>query len=215
MTRRTIIVLAMMMTILTVSNSANAGDPPTAYPESPTTSIVLVNPGDTIEFQIHGQDVDGDLRLAEVYLDGLFQTWAEYDGQVGVYDGVASWTYTFTTEDVYEVATVGLDLEGNYGGAVFWTVYVGDTPADFVEYLAQAVAALDLAQGVENSLNAKLNAAYKKLTDGNDKNDVAAINELGAFINAVEAQRGKKIAEADADALIAPAQAIIDLLEAV
>ena len=46
------------------------------------------------------------------------------------------------------------------------------------------------------------------------KNDGAAIGELEAFINAVEAQRGKKIPEAAADALIAEAQAIIDLLEA-
>ena len=207
-----IVLAAIAAAVFAVSNSANAGEPPTAYAESPTTSVVLANPGDTIEFQIHGQDVDGDLRLAEVYLNGVFQTWAVYDGQQGVYDGVASWTYTFTTEGVYEVATVGLDLEGLYGGAVFWTVYVGDIPADSVEYLAEAVDDLGLAQGVENSLNAKLDAAYKKLTDGNDRNDVAAINELGAFINAVEAQRGKKIEEDDADDLIAAAEAIIAVL---
>lgn len=38
---------------------------------------------------------------------------------------------------------------------------------------------------------------------------VAAVNTLGAFINAVEAQRGKKIAPADADALIAVAKRLI------
>jgi hypothetical protein len=41
---------------------------------------------------------------------------------------------------------------------------------------------------------------------------VAAVNALGALINAVEAQRGNKIPEADADVLIADAQHIIDLL---
>ena len=46
----------------------------------------------------------------------------------------------------------------------------------------------------------------------NQNNDVAAINSLEAFINAVEAQRGTKIAEADADDLVAAAQAIIDAL---
>ena len=40
----------------------------------------------------------------------------------------------------------------------------------------------------------------------------AAINSLEAFINAVEAQRGNKIPEADADTLIAAVQQIIDLL---
>ncbi len=40
----------------------------------------------------------------------------------------------------------------------------------------------------------------------------AAINSLEALINEVEAQRGKKISEKDADALIAAAQQIIDLI---
>ena len=48
--------------------------------------------------------------------------------------------------------------------------------------------------------------------DLNENNDVAAVNSLEAFINAVQAQRGNKIPEADADALIAAAQQIIDLL---
>ena len=56
--------------------------------------------------------------------------------------------------------------------------------------------------------------SIEKLEDGNAKNDKAAVNSLEAFINAVEAQRGKKIPEADADDLIAAAQEIIDLLSA-
>ncbi len=50
------------------------------------------------------------------------------------------------------------------------------------------------------------------LDEVNQDNDVAAINTLEAFINAVEAQRGKKIADTDADALIALAEEIIFLL---
>ena len=42
----------------------------------------------------------------------------------------------------------------------------------------------------------------------------AAINSLEAFINEIEAQRGNKIPVDDADALIAAAQEIIDLLMA-
>ncbi len=55
-------------------------------------------------------------------------------------------------------------------------------------------------------------AAEKALADANSDNDVAAINALGAFIEGVEAQRGKQLTDAEADALIAAAQAIIDLL---
>ncbi len=71
---------------------------------------------------------------------------------------------------------------------------------------------LDLHTGIENSLNAKLDAALTVLNDNSVNNDQAAINSLQAFINAVKAQSGKKIDVLDAADLIASAQAIIDLL---
>ncbi len=54
-------------------------------------------------------------------------------------------------------------------------------------------------------------AALQALTDIIHGNNGAAIGTLGAFINFVQAQSGNKITVADADALIADAQAIIDL----
>ena len=68
--------------------------------------------------------------------------------------------------------------------------------------------------GISNSLDAKLGAVVNALDDVNANNDVAAINALEAFINAVVAQSGNHITVAQADALIASAQAIIDLLTA-
>ena len=85
-------------------------------------------------------------------------------------------------------------------------------PVELLVDLAQDVIALNLQQGISNSLDAKLEAAMQALDDINENNDVAAINTLQAFINAVEAQRGNKISETDADALIASAQEIIDVL---
>ncbi len=85
-------------------------------------------------------------------------------------------------------------------------------PVELLVELAQDVIALNLQQGISNSLDAKLEAAMQALDDINENNDVAAINTLQAFINAVEAQRGNKISEADADTLIASAQEIIDVL---
>jgi len=85
-------------------------------------------------------------------------------------------------------------------------------PAELILDLADDVMALNLHKGITNSLEAKLNAALGALEDENENNDAAAINTLGAFINAVEAQRGKKIPQAEADALIAAAQQIIELL---
>jgi hypothetical protein len=57
-----------------------------------------------------------------------------------------------------------------------------------------------------------LDAALDSLQDLNENNDGAAINKLHSFINAVNAQRGNKISEADADRLIAAAQGVIDQL---
>jgi len=51
------------------------------------------------------------------------------------------------------------------------------------------VLALNIGEGVSSSLNSKLDAALKAIEDGNEANDVAAINSLRAFINSVEAQR--------------------------
>ena len=84
--------------------------------------------------------------------------------------------------------------------------------AELILDLADDVMVLNLHEGITNSLEAKLNAALRALEDENENNDAAAVNTLEAFINAVEAQRGKKIPEAEADALIAAAQEIIELL---
>jgi hypothetical protein len=92
-----------------------------------------------------------------------------------------------------------------------WTLEPSD-PADSIAELVVDVINLNLQKGIANSLDAKLDSAFDSLEDVNENNDVAAVNKLQAFINAVEAQRGKKLTDADADALAGAAQAIIDLL---
>ena len=72
---------------------------------------------------------------------------------------------------------------------------------------------MNLQNGIENSLDGKLDAALAALEDANVNNDGAALNSLAAFINAVEAQRGNKITSAQADELIAAAQEIQGLLQ--
>ena len=109
------------------------------------------------------------------------------------------------------------DLAGNFinGGdfaAVLDTTVLAD-PAVRAQGLIETVLDLSLSHGTENSLVAKLDGALEKLDDGNPNNDHAALGKLDAFINQVEAQRGKKISEDDADTLIAEASLIIQLLE--
>jgi hypothetical protein len=87
-----------------------------------------------------------------------------------------------------------------------------EDPGELISRLARDVEDLNLQIGISNSMEAKLDAVLKALTDVNQNNDAAAIGALGAFINAVNAQRGKKLTEEDADDLIAQAQHIILLL---
>ena len=85
-------------------------------------------------------------------------------------------------------------------------------PDELVNDIIQDVLELNISEGISNSLDAKLQSSLGALDDLNENNDVSAVNNLYAFINAIQAQRGKKISEADADAMIESAQMIIDLL---
>jgi len=80
------------------------------------------------------------------------------------------------------------------------------TPAGATQNLIGDVEGLNLPNGIENSLVKKLDSAIAALER---EQDIAAVNKLNAFINQVEGLKGKKIGEADADALIADAQVII------
>jgi len=95
---------------------------------------------------------------------------------------------------------------------------------ELLEALMAEVEAADIPNGVKNSLLAKLQNAEKKkhqglakLEDGKPKVAMnmfnAAANMVAAFVNEVEAQRGKKIGEPDADSFIAQAEDIIWRLE--
>ena len=85
-------------------------------------------------------------------------------------------------------------------------------PIDLINDLIADVESMNLQQGINNSLDAKLDAALQALADMNDNNDAAATNALNAFINAVEAQRGNKITESQADILIGASQAVINAI---
>lgn len=86
------------------------------------------------------------------------------------------------------------------------------TPPQEVAALVDLVEAFNLQQGIANNLDAKLSAALNTLNDVNANNNQAAINSLQAFISSVEAQRGNKITNEQANTLIATAQAIINTL---
>jgi len=86
------------------------------------------------------------------------------------------------------------------------------TASEAIYALIGQVLALNLKKGITNSLDSKLSAAVNALDDANQHNDVAAVNALQAFINAVQAQIGGALSPGEAASLIASAQAIIERL---
>jgi hypothetical protein len=83
------------------------------------------------------------------------------------------------------------------------------TPPPSIEHLIQEVTDAGLPHGTANSLLAKLNNAQRKVSAGNV---AAACGSLGAYINEVQAQSGKKLETEYADALVLEATAVRDSL---
>ena len=86
------------------------------------------------------------------------------------------------------------------------------SPRELLSELVSTVIQLNLGAGISNSLDAKLGAAMAALDDIQTGNDAAAINVMFAFIHSVEAQRGKRLTNTQADSLVSAAQQIISAL---
>ncbi|MCX6564261.1 MAG: hypothetical protein NTU60_11785 [Candidatus Aminicenantes bacterium] len=86
-------------------------------------------------------------------------------------------------------------LDANHDGCI-----------DNTGIFSKIVLNLDLPHGTESALLSKISSIDKALMKGN-KN--AALNELSALINFVNAQAGKKISQKDADFLIKYAESLI------
>jgi hypothetical protein len=129
------------------------------------------------------------------------------------FDSVTIRAYgTVYLDAVQGTVTEGTLVGGNYVSHTGTVTALPDDPAAMVEDLIDLVTSYNLQQGIDNSLDAKLASASDALEDVNANNDAAAVNKLEAFIGEVEAQRGKRITDEQADALGADAQAIIAAL---
>ncbi len=98
-------------------------------------------------------------------------------------------------------------------GDELWTgraAIVTQQPRKAVLEISDQVRDLKLPEGSETSLLAKLDAAGKAIDRGTSN---AGAGSLGAFMNAVNAQRGKKIPVAAADDLVEFAEEIVELID--
>jgi len=170
-------------------------DSPVADPNGPYSGVI----GVPLAFNgSNSYDSDGTIVSYE---------WDYGDASPGT--GVAP-THIYATAGTYTVIlTVTDDDDATASEGTTCTIV---TPQMLVEILKGDLDDIELPEGIKKGLLSKLGTASKVLGDLNQKNDVAAVNVLQAFINQVEAQRGKKISESDADKLINRAQEIILVL---
>lgn len=115
-----------------------------------------------------------------------------------VYAAPGRFTVTLTVTD-----------DGGLTGSDATTVTVLST-ADAIDDAIFTVAHFEFVSGIDNALSATLAAALASAeTEG-----PSTVMQLEAFINQVEALRGKRITEAEADELVAIARAIIAAIQA-
>ena len=84
-----------------------------------------------------------------------------------------------------------------------------------LQNLRQTVVVLNFKAGLSNALDAKLEHARDALLAANAGNRQDAANALDAFVNSVEAQRGKEISDKDADILITQVEGIRNRLNTI
>lgn len=101
------------------------------------------------------------------------------------------------------VACTARDDAGNGANGVFNIIVKGG--GEQIIDLTSLMKNFNFPKGTENSLMAKLQNAFTKLTRSDN---AGACNELRAFINEVQAQSGKKISVAQANQMLAAANRI-------
>jgi hypothetical protein len=89
---------------------------------------------------------------------------------------------------------------------------VPQTPEALIEVLSEEIGVINAGSGIVSSLDAKLSNALAALENIKRKDNASATRMMLAFINAVEAQRGKELTDAQADHLISTAHDVIDLI---
>lgn len=168
-------------------------------------------------------DLGFGLRFSPPLFDGGVLAFDSYEGFV-IYDasrnelintGLHAFGAALVANNhvVFLPLETDVDLNGD-GDTLDFVLHVAKvlTPTEQIADVIEAVADLNLAQGISNTLDAKLDSALNALQDVNENNNVAACGSMQSFINSVEAQRNKKITSAQADELIAAAQQIMTAL---
>lgn len=119
----------------------------------------------------------------------------------------SGWTLQAATavNDNGQVVGYGLAPDGNVHGFLLEPVL---DPVQELMSLISLIQSFNLAQGIENSLDAKLQNAEAALESAQSGSLTSTCGMLGAFVNEVQAQSGNKITANQAAQLTAAAQNI-------
>ncbi|MBE0516330.1 MAG: carboxypeptidase regulatory-like domain-containing protein [Methanophagales archaeon] len=184
-------------------------------------------------FRIEGiaTDAEGNIipnATINVYDESGTQLFTTLTDENGTYLVMVSERQVYTVEALTETEVGLAKVSGKAGSVVRADITVGKV--SIVEYidrelqdLIEEVNGVDITKGIKNSLLSKLESARSKNEDalkfiGNGKEKQAnnmlnaEDNIMNAFINEVEAQSGKKLAEEDTEHVIAEAMSIRALI---
>jgi len=160
--------------------------------------------GETITF------VGDDSYIDKYGVEHPFVEWYwdfESDGIIDAYpDQIV--THTYDKVGTYKVTIYAIDdinIIIEFRIEIVLPIHEEPTIEDIIEDIEE----MELPEGIDDSCESILENAIDSL--GNNQ-DIAAANKLEAFINLVEALKGKKFSDEEADALIGAAQWIIDSL---
>jgi len=168
---------------------------------------------------------DGDMRDMIPSLDTCTAVFSWGDGTSTTYlikagATVMNASHIYAKEGSYDIAVVLTDDDGGTSQTSLHVVVIQSSvppqtppetqPETSPKTLVQTILDLKVPKGLQTSLLAKLGIVDPSV---DLKKIHVEFNRLGAFINLVEAQRGKQLTKAQADALISCAQALIDSLK--
>jgi hypothetical protein len=185
-------------------------------------------------FRIEGITTDAEGNsipnaTINVYDESGTQLFTTLTDENGTYLVMVSERHVYTVEALTGTEVGLAKVSGKAGSVVKADIIVGKI--SIVEYidtelqdLIEEVNSMDITKGIKNSLLSKLENARSKnedalkfIEDGKEKqaNNMlnAEDNIMNAFINEVEAQSGKKIAEEDAEHLMVAATDIRALIQ--
>ena len=126
----------------------------------------------------------------------------KYDAECARLRGVVAQASDQHDTDTDHGATQGATLDTS--------ITCPEEPEEQIDELIDDLEAMEIPKGVKNSLKKKLEGAKNSLEKENKE---AAKGKLKAFINEVNAQKGKKIQEEDAEKLIEEAQEILESIK--